>query len=476
MPSSLSARLSLWVALFVAILFLATFSLMFYYARESVRAEAVGRANDLLEKMEVTVDNILNEKVVVARQAHWNVEQNMATPEKIEDYLQEILKNEPDITGVAAAFEPGYYPNHKGEYMIYYYRNGSKLVRSEQFAGESYMHQSWYEDTKNRGTEYWSEPAEDYRTNDEPIISFGIPLRHGGKIVGVFAIDLSLYWLSTTVEGKRPLPSMFGAVATRKGAFIVHPDTAQLKPRAMFKMMEQFPDDKYSFLAYKMLGGETGSMTIDFYGQKSFVAYKPMRDGDLVIDVVCPEEEVMAKYNDLISLMVLIVVLALLLVLGFCYFFIYRELVPLKSLEDSAKQMIKGDYFSPIPSSDRQDEVGSLTSSFITMRRSIKKHIDEIDHTREKLDEQNKALNEAHVRIKEADRVKAVFLQNMTDQMDAPIKEITRIVGDVKLNLKDMDQERIAELAQQIDDNSQAITTLLSRMLEVATNKKEGAL
>ena len=38
---SLSAKLSLWVVLFVSILFAATFSLMFYYAREAVRAEAL---------------------------------------------------------------------------------------------------------------------------------------------------------------------------------------------------------------------------------------------------------------------------------------------------------------------------------------------------------------------------------------------------------------------------------------------------
>jgi hypothetical protein len=44
LPSSLSARLSLWVMLFVAMLFLATFSLMFYYARQAVRAEAGGKA------------------------------------------------------------------------------------------------------------------------------------------------------------------------------------------------------------------------------------------------------------------------------------------------------------------------------------------------------------------------------------------------------------------------------------------------
>ena len=54
--------------LFVAILFLATFSLMFYYARQAVRVEAEGKAEDMLQKMEIAAANTLHEKEVVARQ------------------------------------------------------------------------------------------------------------------------------------------------------------------------------------------------------------------------------------------------------------------------------------------------------------------------------------------------------------------------------------------------------------------------
>ena len=116
----------MWIVLFVGMLFLATFSLMFYYAREAVQNEAEGKAQDLLDMMEIDVTNTLHEKEVVTRQTHWNVEQNLHNPPMLEGYLQEILRNNPEIVGVAAAFEPGYYPNHPGNYMIYYYRNGTQ--------------------------------------------------------------------------------------------------------------------------------------------------------------------------------------------------------------------------------------------------------------------------------------------------------------------------------------------------------------
>ena len=55
----------MWIVLFVGMLFLATFSLMFYYAREAVQNEAEGKAQDLLDMMEIDVTNILHEKEVI---------------------------------------------------------------------------------------------------------------------------------------------------------------------------------------------------------------------------------------------------------------------------------------------------------------------------------------------------------------------------------------------------------------------------
>jgi HAMP domain-containing protein len=171
--------------------------------------------------------------------------------------------------------------------------------------------------------------------------------------------------------------------------------------------------------------------------------------------------------------MVLIVVLALMAIAAFFYFFIHKELLPLRTLEASAKQMIKGDYFAPVTTNNRQDEVGILTNSFVAMRRSIRNHLNKIDRNREKLDEQNKALNEAHQHVKEADRVKTAFLQNMTDQMSEPVLEITKIVNDVREHLDVMEHEQIVKLADQMDGHTNTITALLDRMLEVATKEEK---
>ena len=75
--------------------------------------------------------------------------------------------------------------------------------------------------------------------------------------------------------------------------------------------------------------------------------------------------------------------------------------------------------------------------------------------------------------MKEADRVKTAFLQNMTDQMSEPVLEITKIVNDVREHLDVMEHEQIVKLADQMDGHTNTITALLDRMLEVATKEEK---
>lgn len=474
MISSFSAKLSLWLGLFVTVLFLATFSLMFYYARQAVRDEALGKAEDVLDKFEVTIDNTLREKEVVTKQVHWTIEQCINDPNEIEKHIKHVLQNMPDVIGAAVAFKHGIYPDQQGDFMIYYHRKKGKIVKSPQFAGESYLHQPWYEETLRRNSEYWSEPQDDYRTDGEPIISFAIPLKKKNEVVGVFAIDVSLYWLTHVVNSQRPHPDIFGSLVTRHGAFVIHPDSTLLKPRAMFKVMDMFPDEHYSYLAYKMLAGETGYSQLDFNGEYSFIAYKPFRDSGWELNIACPEHVIMLHYHYLISLMILIVVVALILIVAFCFFFIHRQLNPLRALERSARRLKRGHYDIQIPKSRRQDEVGSLTNSFSAMQRSIRKKMLEIDRRNAQLNKQNEALNEAYGHIQEADRVKTAFLLNMTDQMNEPVNEISKMVNSLAAHHTEMTHEQIVEMSQQMDNHSKIITSLLERVLDVSIKKEEG--
>jgi HAMP domain-containing protein len=471
---SLSAKLSLWVVLFVSILFAATFSLMAYYARQAVHDESLGKVEDMLNQFEIDTGRMLHEKEVVTRQTHWWIEQNLNDTVEIGKYIQQILANEPEVIGIAAAFVHGTYPDRGDkDYMIYYHRWKGKVVRNEQFAHASYLNQQWYEEPLRHDKSMWTEPREDYRTDDEPIITYAIPLHKDGKVVGTYGVDISIYWLSQTIQAMAPLPNIYGELVTNSGAFVIHPDTAMLRPRAVFKIMEQYPEEKYSYTAYKMLAGQSGHEVLDLDGSPKLLVYRPFEDTKWTFNVIGPEAELMGSYHSMVPLMLVVVLLSLIAIVAFCTIFIHRELHPLRTLEKSAKLVKKGHYDVPIKATNRQDEVGVLTNSFIAMQKSIKQHVDDIDANNLKLIEQNWQLTEVQKHKDEADKVKTAFLQNMTDQMSAPVSEIARLVEEIRQHHLEMSHEQIVQLANQVDENTFIVTQLSDKLLELSAKTQQ---
>ena len=108
------------------------------------------------------------------------------------------------------------------------------------------------------------------------------------------------------------------------------------------------------------------------------------------------------------------------------------------------------------------------------MQRSIRKKMLEIDRRNAQLNKQNEALNEAYGHIQEADRVKTAFLLNMTDQMNEPVNEISKMVNSLAAHHTEMTHEQIVEMSQQMDNHSKIITSLLERVLDVSIKKEEG--
>ena len=300
-----------------------------------------------------------------------------------------------------------------------------------------------------------------------------MPIHKDGKVVGVYGVDISIYWLTKIIYEQRPLPYVTGSLMTHTGAFVIHPDTSLLRPRAMFTLMEQYPEEKYSLTAYKMMNGQSGTEQLSLNGTPRVLAYKPFEKTKWEITVACPEDEIMGNYNTMIPLMFAVVLLSLIAIVVFCSVFIHRELHPLRALEKSARLIKSGHYDVPIKTSNRQDEVGVLANSFITMQQSIRHHLDEIDHKNLMLVEQNWLLTEAQKHKTEADRVKMAFLQNMTDQMDEPVNEISRLVTEVRQHHHEMPHEQIVELANQVDAHTFTVTQLLDKLLEVATKNQE---
>ena len=107
--SSLPARLSFWVVLTAAIVFLIAQSYVSYIARRSVWDEAMQRATQVLENCELRLTRILDDVEQSADNVEWLVYRHLDSPDTLFEYTRNALQGNHDLIGCSIAFEPYFF-------------------------------------------------------------------------------------------------------------------------------------------------------------------------------------------------------------------------------------------------------------------------------------------------------------------------------------------------------------------------------
>ena len=93
--SSLTRRLSLWIVMFAAAIFIISVGYMFSESREAVRNEAISHATEVLNSTALRVNNILENVEVATRNIDWLVGRHLDAPDSMFVYSRRILVNNP---------------------------------------------------------------------------------------------------------------------------------------------------------------------------------------------------------------------------------------------------------------------------------------------------------------------------------------------------------------------------------------------
>lgn len=469
---TLSAKLSFWVVVFVAALFVAALSVMSHYARQAVIEEAIARSEQTLQTSVLSIENILHRTEVIANNMCDYAEGHLANPDDMLFLSRQMIETNPGIVGCAICFEPDFYPQKGRLFMAYHFRRGNKVLSSDHFGSTPYLEQDWYARPKTSGSPGWAEPLPKDTTTEHPIITYSTPIRQNGRLVGILAVDIPLDDLSRIVQEARPYPNTFCALLGKSGNFIIHPDTAMLAPGAMFRQLRHI-DAKSAALAKAMLDGDSGYMEINLYGVDCYAFYKPFKNTNWSIDIICSKAELFAPYYQLMTITMLLTFGGLILLLVFCRLFIHNQLNPLEELDTSIKQLTAGNFTQPVTISKRHDEVGDLQKSFYAMQQAIVSKLDEIQQSSKMLNEQKEALRAAFARTQEADRVKAVFLHSVTNQLAPPVNAINDIVSNIHTHHDILKQADISRMAEQMQTYTDTIINLLQQMIKVSENDRK---
>lgn len=382
----LSVRVSLWIVIFAAAIFIAALSFLFYQAREAVRQEAISRATQILDKTSLHVEGILNRVEVATNMTEWLVMRHPEVADSMFVYSRGMLLNNPDFFNCSIAFEPYYFEN-KGLYFSAYTRYVGDSIRTIQGGSENYQYffTDWYLMPKLLDRPCWTEPYMDYdapTNTSEMVASYCRAIKDKqGNMIGVINTSLSLSWLSQTVSAVKPYPNSYSIMIGQSGTYLVHPDSTKLTRQTIFTQTIEHPDTALTALGHAMQNGEEGMKRMELDGEDCYIFYKPLGQTGCSMAIVCPESDIFGGFDRLRRTVLIIVVAGLLLMLHFFIRIITHELTPLRRLAQGAETIASGQFDAELPKLRRIDEIGQLSHSFAGMQKSLVKYIEELKDT-----------------------------------------------------------------------------------------------
>ena len=397
----LSVRVSLWVVLFAAIIFLAALGFMFVQARDAVRQEAINRASQILNNTALRVTGILNRAEVASNMIEWLVMRHPDRPDSMFVYSEAALKENPDFFNCSIAFEP-YYFEDKGRYFSAYTKHIGDSIRTIQGGSDNYQYffMDWYLMPTLLDRPCWTEPYMDIdvlTNTTEMVTSFCQAIKNrDGNVIGVINTGLSLNWLSHTISAVKPYPHSYSIMIGRGGTYFVHPDTTKITCQTIFTQTIEHPDTALTALGHSMQRGEEGMKRMILNGEECYVFYKPLGKTGCSMAIVCPESDIFGGFDRLRRAVMGIVIVGLLLMLCLFINIITRELSPLRRLAHEAETIASGQFDTQLPNFQRTDEIGQLSHSFGNMQQSLVKYIEELKDTTAQKASIESELNVAH--------------------------------------------------------------------------------
>lgn len=350
----------------------------------------------VLDFTDETLEKVLTAVEVSAANNVDEVESWLSQPDKVYDAMESELKLNPHIIGFALAFEPNYYPQEGYWFEPYVVQRNSKTIERLQIgsAEHDYFKSSWYSIALKAEDGYWSNPYFDDAGAKMMVCSYMLPIHdHKGKTVGVFIADVSLNWLKEQIDEideknndrrkeilsyfKKPFDS-YSFIIGRNGDYIVHPDRKRILNENFFAYANATPTPLDEELGKDMLAGKNGKKLIDIENTVSYVFYSPLKRTGWSMGIVVPKAAVLQPGFVLGAIILAVMGLGLFAIFLVCRFTIHFATKPLTYLSDSANEVAKGNFDTPLPSIKYNDEIRQLRDSFRKMQQSLAKYVERL--------------------------------------------------------------------------------------------------
>ncbi len=391
LSGSFSARLSFYILLITAVLFLSANGVVAVFSHTIIREEATRNATSQLKSTINSIETIMNGIEATVKTLEWAVYENRDDEEELYRITRECLKSNPDICGCAIAFEPGKSPTKKEFAPYSCYREDGSIESKDLFTDVyDYKLSDWYMIPKLLDKKYWTDPYYDEGGAEMIMTTFSRPLYdENGEFYAILTADMDLRWLSDYILSIKPYTNAQTWLVASNGAFVVHQNPDYIMNCTIFTNPLIDGNAEQIDIIRKVMADGWGTETVELpSGGRSYMVFAPLKNG-WPIAILCPFRDVFRKTTQMSLILLSVTLLGLLILFVLCVVTIRRLTRPLSDFSESAISIAGGNFNNKLPEIGSRDEMWKLRESFSAMQSSLVQRIEDLKNAtaaRERID------------------------------------------------------------------------------------------
>ncbi|NFA60970.1 methyl-accepting chemotaxis protein [Clostridium sporogenes] len=422
-------------------------------------------SNEIENKMKIQI-RVLSENIEKSLLTHKKVTETLSKTvesskdimpkETYKNILQNFIKTNSETYGVGLWFEPYKFNPKEKFFGPYYFRDGDKIVYTDEYNNESYNYikYDWYKIAKSStGSSVWSEPYLDEVSN-VTMVTTSTPFKDKqGNFLGVSTADINLDHLQKTVSQLKFGETGRAILLDNKGNYLANPN----KDKIMKVNITKNNNSSISTLGKEMLSNKKGTGKYKEGDVNKLVYYDFIPETNWIIALSIDQAEINAPLKQLLIKNILFILIAVAIIISFILWFSNYIAKNINKVNVFSENISNGDLTKSL-SIDSKDELGSMAENLNNMKNILSKIISDFSTNLKDM-----------VSISEELSNSAEQTQSASDQIAQSISDIaagseneSRASQDSVNNL-----EEIYKGMEQISNNVQSVTNY-----SMATYKK----
>lgn len=384
-----------------------------------------------------------------------------------EPLMRGYIKDNPNIVGTGYWMEPYVYDEQR-YYGPYLYREGDKIELTWIYSNEQYDYfkYDWYKIGFTGGRETkWTSPYLDEVSGVVMISSITPIFNAQGKIIGVTSCDLGLPSLTEYMKKIQVGKNGYAFLLSREGYYLGHRDE-----KRNFKLKITDEKDESSRLAgQRLLAGGKG-LVIDgvLNGEKMILASAPVGNTGIKMVLAIPESEIYAAKNRVLKVVGLSLVMALILLGIILWLMVARHISrPLGDASKYAARMASGDFAFELPDiyMGRQDEIGRLMQSFVSLRDDMRLVMDDIKKASLELLAISREVSDTSQDVAASMQENTASVEQITSGME----EIASATEEINASGQEV-KNAVGAIAQKVEKGYESVREIEKRAVKIEEN------